>query len=364
MYIDDDSVPNEYFGPVYVGDRKEVMSVLYDTMSDWTVLSDDYEVQSSQTSDAWLYEDDGSPIVNDVPLGSMVFSGPMYNETMCLIKHEDGETRLCVEKYPFISARANDGFYSYEGVLGLSHGEMNLMKFMKQENQLMNNVVAFDYDTHAQVDSSVRFGVFDNKKAKDGKLYKLPSVGHSKWVLKLDSVDLNDIQMSKSGDDHVAGNVAFIDSGNTTIQFPMNVYQKVYHEIKKLQSGEIRFRESYDFPAGRSIKIIKVNTQCDDIVDDLPTLKINFDGGVSIEIEPRGYVYKPAPGDYYCKIGLSGVEGSKQYRLGTQFLKNFYTVLDYDNKQVMIGSKGSHSTISGDESLLWQAPKPDPLPEP
>ena len=136
VYIDDESVANEYYGPVYVGDRKEVMSVLYDTMSDWTVLSDEYDVKSSETSKPWIYDDDGSPIYNDMRLGSKVFSGPMFNETMCLIKEEDGQERLCVQQYPFISSYANEGFYSYEGVLGLSHGEMNFMKFMKKENQL------------------------------------------------------------------------------------------------------------------------------------------------------------------------------------------------------------------------------------
>lgn len=30
----------------------------------------------------------------------------------------------------------------------------------------------------------------------------------------------------------------------------------------------------------------------------------------------------------------------------------------------MLGAKGTHSTIIGDESMIWVAPKPDPLPEP
>jgi len=143
----------------------------------------------------------------------------------------------------------------------------------------------------------------------------------------------------------------------------MDVYHRIYNEIRSA-AGHVRVRESYDFPAGRSIKIIKVAAECNDIVDKLPTLKIDLEGGVSLEIDPRGYVYPPVPGDEYCKLGLSGVEGSKQYRLGTQFMKNFYTVLDYDNKKIMLGAKGTHATISGDESLVWQPPKPDPLPEP
>jgi hypothetical protein len=85
--------------------------------------------------------------------------------------------------------------------------------------------------------------------------------------------------------------VAFIDSGNTTLQFPMAVYRKIYDQIKKIEKGRIRIRESYDFPAGRSIKIIKVNTECSEIVDLLPPLTFKLEGGVSFEISPRGYVY-------------------------------------------------------------------------
>lgn len=147
-----------------------------------------------------------------------MYEGPLYNETMCLIKHRDGSTRMCLKHYPFIlSSIDNQGYYSYQGVLGLSHGEMNFMRIVKEEGLLGQNIVAFDYDTHEQIESTVRFGVFDNEVANDGKLYVLPSVGHSKWVLKLDSVSFNGVQVSRSDDGRVAGNVAFIDSGNTTI---------------------------------------------------------------------------------------------------------------------------------------------------
>ena len=52
--IDDSYIQNEYFGDLYVGEKREKMSVLYDTMSDWTVLSDDYEIGASATAQTWI----------------------------------------------------------------------------------------------------------------------------------------------------------------------------------------------------------------------------------------------------------------------------------------------------------------------
>ena len=103
-----------------------------------------------------------------------------------------------------------------------------------------------------------------------------------------------------------------------------------------------------------------MNTECENIIDKLPTLKLKIDAGVTIEVGPRGYVFPPEDGDYYCKIGISGIEGSDfMYRLGTNFLKNFYTVLDFDNNKIMLGSKKDHCRVLGDESMLYKDERKD-----
>lgn len=84
--------------------------------------------------------------------------------------------------------------------------------------------------------------------------------------------------------------IGFIDSANTTIQMPMDVFNRVYNEIRSKEHGHLRFRETYDYTSGRSIKIIKANAECRDIVDSLPTLKFQINGGVTIELGPHAYV--------------------------------------------------------------------------
>jgi hypothetical protein len=54
-----------------------------------------------------------------------------------------------------------------------------------------------------------------------------------------------------------------------------------------------------------------------------------------------------------CFIGIQSIPNSaNQFRLGTIFLRNFYTALDYDQDLIMIGvnsasSQGSEAYIEG-----------------
>lgn len=54
-------------------------------------------------------------------------------------------------------------------------------------------------------------------------------------------------------------------------------------------------------------------------------------------IKPEGYLYRyPTQDD--CFIGVESIPDSyNQYRLGTIFLRNFYTGFDYFHDQIVIG---------------------------
>jgi len=125
--------------------------------------------------------------------------------------------------------------------------------------------------------------------------------------------------------------------------------------MKDIQFDErVRFREEYEY--GQKVRVIKASAECDDIVDDLPTLELKVAPGLTIVIDPKAYVFPPKDDDFYCTISLAKSH-ENEYRFGMQFLKNFYTVLDYDTNQIMLGSKGKHVEIYGDESLLYKEPE-------
>ena len=64
-----------------------------------------------------------------------------------------------------------------------------------------------------------------------------------------------------------------------------------------------------------------------------------------IKINPSGYTYQEYDKNQgFCQVGLHTVPDPNinEYRLGTVFLRNFYTALDYDRDLIVIGvNKGS-----------------------
>lgn len=174
--------------------------------------------------------------------------------------------------------------------------------------------------------SSVEFGGYRTDKAKDGKLFELKNEGSSKWAFNLAGVEFNGTEMSHSSGDHIT----FIDSGNSSIQLPQAVHDRILAEMKRLDDDYIDFIEGYHHGAD---KIIRVNTGCKYILDRLPPIRFSLQNGHVLEISPHGYVLPSMHGDSFCKFGLAGVPGAtNEYRLGTIFLRNFYTVLDYENR--------------------------------
>lgn len=57
VYIDDKSIPNEYFGNIYLGSEMWRVTVYYDTLSAWNVISSEFDVQISGSISEWQTED-------------------------------------------------------------------------------------------------------------------------------------------------------------------------------------------------------------------------------------------------------------------------------------------------------------------
>jgi hypothetical protein len=75
-----------------------------------------------------------------------------------------------------------------------------------------------------------------------------------------------------------------------------------------------------------------------------------------ITIKPKGYLYKMDKVKEECFIGVQSIpDNFNQYRLGTIFLRNFYTGLDYENNLVLIGVNEGSTTAM----MTGEAPDPN-----
>jgi hypothetical protein len=91
----------DYFGPLYIGDDYRENHMIYDTMSDWTIIIGDnakgsnfpgnYNEKESTTAKPFMFKYGNDTLVQtqSVNLGSVDFNGEKYKEQMCLKQHRN-----------------------------------------------------------------------------------------------------------------------------------------------------------------------------------------------------------------------------------------------------------------------------------
>ena len=107
----------DFNGPLYIGSEFRENHVIFDTMSDWTIILDDhanggsfpsnYDQEKSTTSKKVLakHQDSDTPSHAQATLdiGSVIFSGPIMKEYMCLQQQRNERSfssgRLCVTDF-------------------------------------------------------------------------------------------------------------------------------------------------------------------------------------------------------------------------------------------------------------------------
>mmetsp|Transcript_9682 Transcript_9682/g.16287 ORF Transcript_9682/g.16287 Transcript_9682/m.16287 type:complete len:234 (-) Transcript_9682:135-836(-) len=122
---------------------------------------------------------------------------------------------------------------------------------------------------------------------------------------------------------------------------PASEFYQIKEKLLKVDSTVVEQRVD-----GRQILVSK--NRCErlySVYGDLEFLLHN----TKIQIKPQGYLYsEPYQSD--CFVGIERIpDRMNQYRLGTIFLRNFFTGLDYENGQILIGLNygTSFASISG-----------------
>ena len=87
---------NDYFGSIYTGSEYEKNYVIFDTMSDWTVIMDnkadgleimsEYNLAESTSAKPILHEN-GSPEIVNIDFGKYDISGQKYTDKFCLFQN-------------------------------------------------------------------------------------------------------------------------------------------------------------------------------------------------------------------------------------------------------------------------------------
>lgn len=228
--IDHLKYPQMYIGSTYIGSKFRQWHIVFDTLSDWTLINGLYDVKTSTT-----HRQEFTDATKTNPARATVhledkYDGNVYNETMCLKQdafYQGGERtlnsgRLCVTDYPFVLADNReihlDGT-SIGGVLGLSPARSNHNYVLKLKEQGIINraIVGINFeawgDTHQR--SRVSFGYIDFDEIEDGEdgANYYSNLGRDKWGLMMDDFFYNGVDMTEGQ----GPKIALLDSANTTI---------------------------------------------------------------------------------------------------------------------------------------------------
>ncbi|KAJ5229611.1 hypothetical protein N7489_010319 [Penicillium chrysogenum] len=321
-----DGTDYSYFSPVYVGSQKQEMWMAIDTGAPNTWLFDskctepvcihhhtfDRSASTSFTTDNLAFS---------LFYGSGKIDGKMGKDTLSIAGLEVLQTFG-------LANNASETFESYpfDGILGLGRSHTsgwNLPSFMDlvaEKKLIKSNLVGFSLsrseDNHK--DGEINFGDVDTTKF-DGTI-SYTATNDKIWNIPLDDAYVNGQSCNFSG------KTATIDTGTTYLLIPPADAKALFSLVP----------DSSQQPDNPNNYLIPCNSTA--------TIEFEF-SGVKYNVSPKDYVGNPEPeGSDYCISTIVGyASNGADWLVGDVFLKNVYTVFDFDNGQVGFGALASAS---------------------
>lgn len=323
--LDQDGLDFSYFSVVQVGSQMKKMWLALDTGSPSTWVFGT-SCTSSVCTNHHTWDSSASSTYVDklatftVGYGSGTVSGHLGQDTMSIagldVNFEFGS-----------AAAATQDFRNYpiDGILGLGRSYTagwdipSFMDIVMQDGLIGSNIVGFSLSRASDNprDGEVNFGVIDTTKFNGDLTYT--AINADTWTIPLDDTYVNGQACG------LTGKSATIDTGTTYILIPPADAATLFSLIPG------------SFPSGKNY-IIPCNSTA--------TLEFEF-SGVKYSILPDDYIGSASTGGCVSTIVAHQSSGANTWLVGDVFLKNVYSVFDFDNSQIGFGARAIESTGNG-----------------
>lgn len=246
---------------------------------------------------------------------------------------------------PFgLASEVSDDFSTYpmDGILGLGPPASKAMGFptaietIQKAKALSSNVFGVNLQraSDGSTDGELSLGAPDRTKFRGDLSYTSLVAGASMWEIPIDDAKVNGKPCT------MTGKTAIIDTGTSFMLLPPSDAKQIHSQI----TGSKEDGETFDIPC-----------------DSQTRIQLIFSGR-SYDILPADYVGHPTKdGSSSCTSNVIGRRpfGPNQWLVGDVFLKNVYSVFDYDEERVGFAAKAtkSSSTSTG-ASHRTSLPKP------
>lgn len=319
--INQDGKDYSYFAVAQVGSDKQEMWMLLDTggSNTWIFSSQCTDEPCKQHR---TFAESKSDTLNmssvswNVGYGTGTVSGVIGDDSLSI-------AGLDVTMPLGLAKEASDDFMSYpmDGILGLSrsndtgYDSPTFMDVVEREGLLQSNIVGFSLSrgTDGGKDGSITFGGVDEDKLSGNITYTETMPSTKRWSIPVEDVTVDGTACN------FTDRSAIIDTGTSYIMMTPDD-AKTFHSIIP---GSSKSGSKYTIPCDTDVEI-----------------RVIF-SGVSYAISPSDYVGQKSGSDCASNIIAQKSFGEHEWILGDVFLKNVYSVFDYDeNKVGFAGRKG------------------------
>lgn len=209
----------------------------------------------------------------------------------------------------------------FDGVFGLNYETTN--KFgppspflvMRQQHMLTEPVFTLDFTRGPNLldgPGEITFGKINPDRYK-GEITYLPVIDPNLWKIQMDSIEVAEAKFCSSGCKTT------VDTSTAYMKGPRSDIRYINDQIGA----------TYNILTGR------YDILCSN-VDKMPTINITL-GGRTFQLTGKDYiVYNNVPlGLPFCSSGFMNLPGNAPdtWHLGTNFLRNFYTIFAWPEKQ-------------------------------
>lgn len=327
--IDNDGHDLSYFSTVKFGSKGQEMLMLLDTggTNTW-VFGSDCKSPACQQHNTFGDQNSATLKINTDPwkvgYGSGTVSGVLANDTVSFAGFD-------LDMTFGLALNATDDFclFQMDGILGLARsgdseiGTPTFMDMVADSKMLKSNIIGISLSrtSDGANDGEMTFGDVDRTKYLGDITYTGAAANLNRWQIPVDDAGVDGKACN------FTGKSAIIDTGTSYILIPPSDAATLHALIP----GSSPKGENFIVP-------------CDS------TAKVQFTfSGVTYDVSPKDYIGGPADSSgKTCVSTIIGhqVFGPDDWLVGDVFLKNVYSVFDFDNNQVGFAKRAPPTTTT------------------
>jgi cathepsin D len=332
MAIDEDGQDFSYFSMIKFGSKGKDMLMLLDTgaANTW-VMGSNCTTSACLAHDTFGSQDSSTLHATTSPwsvsYGTGTVQGVTVSDTVAFANYsiELGFGSATVTSNDFNN-------YPMDGILGLGRTASNeigtpaVMQVLADQNLLQANILGIHLQRNSDgaKDGQITFGGIDHSKYQGALSYTTTvSADPSLWEIPVDDLAVSGTSCK------LKGKSAIIDTGTSYILMPPPDARVLHAQIPG--STNTGGTANYLIPCSSSA-----------------TVQFAF-SGVTYDVHPNDYMGKADSTGKMCASNIIGQQAysANQWILGDVFLKNVYTVFDFDEDRIGFGVQSAVPSSAG-----------------